>query len=251
MRGLAGALLLCLSLAVVAHATPADLFTRAGQEYDAGSYLQAAVLYDSLTQAGFGNAAVYFNLGNAYFRAGNVGRAIWAYRSAGTLAPRDPDIEANLIVARLAARDRIEAVAPGFLKQVWRALSGLLSLREGSLLVSLLWIGLWIVLAIWLFYSRLRRFINPFLKVLVTLWAAAALVLAARYIATSNTVPAVVVVDETEALSGPGGDADVVFSGHSGLECIVRGRRADYLLVELANGRVGWVPASDLASVGT
>jgi hypothetical protein len=93
--------------------------------------------------------------------------------------------------------------------------------------------------------------VNPLLKILVTLWAAAALVLVARYLEVSNTVPAVVVADETEALSGPGGEADVVFTGHAGLECVVRGSRDDYLLVELANGRVGWVPTADLALVGT
>jgi tetratricopeptide (TPR) repeat protein len=249
--GIAITLVVWLGLAGSAQATPAELFARAGQEYDAGDYARAALLYDSLRREGFGNAAVYFNLGNAYFRAGDVGRAIWAYRTAGHLAPRDPDIEANLTVARLSARDRIEAVTPGFTKQVWRAASGLLSLREGSRLVSLLWVALWFVIAIWLFYPRLRHIINPLLKPLVVLWAAAALILLARYLEVSNTLPAVVVAAETEALSGPGGDADVVFSGHAGLECVVRGERADYFLVELANGRVGWVPAADLALIGT
>ena len=98
-------------------------------------------------------------------------------------------------------------------------------------------------------FSRLRRWFAPPLKLLFTLWVAAALVLAARYLDTRNTRPAVVTAAETEARSGPGGEFDTVFAGHAGLECVIRGRQNGYVLIELANGRVGWVPTSDLALI--
>ena len=112
---------------------PAAVFTRAAEDFDAGRYVAAVQGYENLLSLGLPNAPVYFNLGNAYFRAGDLGRAVWAYRSAALRAPRDPDIEANLTVARLTARDRIEAKSPGLIRQVWRTLSGvppLLSRQE-------------------------------------------------------------------------------------------------------------------------
>jgi len=230
---------------------PAAVFTRAAEDFDAGRYVAAVQSYESLLSMGFPTAPVYFNLGNAYFRAGDLGRAVWAYRSAALRAPRDPDIEANLTVARLAARDRIEAMSPGLIRQVWRTLSGVLSLSEGARLVTIVWLMLWAGAAAWLLVPSWRARVAPALKGLAFLWAVATLILAARYIATHNTTAGVVVAVETEALSGPGGDADVVFSGHAGLEFIVRGQRADYVLVELRNGRVGWVPAVDLLLIGS
>ena len=52
---------------------------------------------------------MYYNLGNAYFRAGEYGRAIAAYRKAKPYRPRDPYLEANLRQAL--------SVAPGHLPE--------------------------------------------------------------------------------------------------------------------------------------
>lgn len=248
-RLIATAFCLAALVASASAADPADLFARAAAQYDAGLYFEAIDFYDSLLSEGYDQAAVYFNVGNAYFRAGDIGRAIWAYRAAELRAPRDLDIDANLTVARLAARDRIEAVPPGFLQQLWGKLARLLSLREGARAATLAWWLFWLALAGWLFRRSFRPWLGPVTRWLGLLWVAAFLVLAARYLETRNTQSAVVVADTVDARSGPGAEFDVVFSGHSGLECAVRGERNDYYLVELANGRVGWVTAASLALV--
>ena len=75
-------------------------FLRALEVFDAAKtpqeYGESAALLDSLLADGFRNGAVYYNLGNAYFRAGEYGRAIAAYRKAKAYRPRDPYLEANL-----------------------------------------------------------------------------------------------------------------------------------------------------------
>jgi hypothetical protein len=228
---------------------PQTLFTRAAASYDAGQFGLAASQYDSLITTGQETPEVYFNLGNAYFRAGSLGQAIWAYRSAEELAPRDADIDANLTVARLACRDRIETAPASLLQQLWRTVSKLLSLTEGARLVTLLWLALWLVIAAALFLRRARRWVMPFVRVLALAWALSAITFTVRYVAARNTKAGVVVASETQARSAPGAEEDVVFSGHAGLECIVRGQKAGFLLIELANGRVGWVAAADLKLV--
>jgi hypothetical protein len=61
-------------------------FVRALEVFDAakapGDYRESAALLESLLADGYRNGAVYYNLGNAYFRAGAYGRAISAYRNA-------------------------------------------------------------------------------------------------------------------------------------------------------------------------
>jgi tetratricopeptide (TPR) repeat protein len=75
-------------------------FIRALEVFDAAKgpkdYRESASLLESILADGFRNGAVYYNLGNAYFRAGEYGRAIAAYRKAKTYRPRDPYLEANL-----------------------------------------------------------------------------------------------------------------------------------------------------------
>jgi hypothetical protein len=237
------------AVSVQAQDHPDDLFRRAGTSYDQGEFGLAAAQYDSLLNAGHTTPEVYFNLGNSFFRAGYLGHAIWAYRSASRLSPRDPDIKSNLTVARLSARDRIEAQTPTLLQQIWRTTSQLLSLVEGARLVIMLWLLVWASVALALMWPATRRVAVPAIKVTGMLWALAFVVLAARYIGSRSTTAAVVIAQETHARSAPGQDEDVIFSGHPGLECVVRARRDEYLLVELANGRVGWLPAVDLKLV--
>jgi len=244
-------LLLWLALAAPALATeePDRLFTEASGHYDAGRFVEASRLYDSLLRAGYKQPQVYFNLGNAQFRAGSLGQAIWAYRSAFNLAPRDVDIEANLTVARLACRDKIEVAPPGLVKQVWRTASSVLSVAEGTLLVTWLWWSLWAVVAIAVFLPSVRSWTLPVIRLLALAWLVSASTLTVRYLAERNTQSGVVIAVETQARSAPAPDEDVAFTGHAGMECLVRGQRGDYLLVELANGRVGWIPATDLKLV--
>jgi tetratricopeptide (TPR) repeat protein len=108
-------------------------FLRALEVFDTAKtpqdYGESAALLESLLADGFRNGAVYYNLGNAYFRAGEYGRAIAAYRKAKAYRPRDPYLEANLRQAL--------AVAPGRLPEPpspwWRHVlfwSGWLSFPE-------------------------------------------------------------------------------------------------------------------------
>jgi tetratricopeptide (TPR) repeat protein len=82
-------------------------FIRALEVFDTAKtpreYRESAALLESLLADGFRNGAVYYNLGNAYFRAGDYGRAISAYRKAKPYRPRDPYLDANLRQALSAA----------------------------------------------------------------------------------------------------------------------------------------------------
>jgi hypothetical protein len=238
-------------LATRAHAVenPDSLFSEASTHYDAGRFLEASKLYDSLLSAGYKLPQVYFNLGNAQFRAGRLGEAIWGYRSALGLAPRDVDIEANLTVARLACRDKIEAAPPGLVKQIWRTASSVLSVSEGARLVTWLWWSLWVAISLAVFIPSVRIWTLPLVRLLALAWIVSASILGVRYMAHRNTQAGVVIAGETQARSAPGPDEDVAFTGHAGMECLVRGQRGEYLLIELANGRVGWIPVADLLQI--
>src|SRR5215831_15904078 len=86
-------------------------FLRAIEVFDAAKttqdYREAAALLESLLADGFRNGAVYYNLGNAYYRAKEYGRAIAAYRKAKPYRPRDPYLEANLRQALAVAAGRL------------------------------------------------------------------------------------------------------------------------------------------------
>ncbi len=66
----------------------ASAFDAANRLYDQGKFSEAAFAYENLLRTGQASSAVYFNLGNAFFKSGQIGHAIFAYRQAGQSTPR-------------------------------------------------------------------------------------------------------------------------------------------------------------------
>jgi tetratricopeptide (TPR) repeat protein len=78
-------------------------FAEANARFKAGDFAVAATAYETLLANGGPRASVFYNLGNSYHRLGQYGPAILAYERARLLTPRDPDLLANLALARKAA----------------------------------------------------------------------------------------------------------------------------------------------------
>ncbi|MBS0201807.1 MAG: hypothetical protein JSS49_02835 [Planctomycetes bacterium] len=107
--------LMTLVLATQVHAadggTRERAFVRALEQFDAAKsqeeYRESARTLEAILTDGFRNGAVYYNLGNAYYRAGDYGKAILNYRKAKPYRPRDPYLAANLQQALAAAPGRL------------------------------------------------------------------------------------------------------------------------------------------------
>lgn len=88
-----------------AAAAPAqeEIFDKAQAAYDDGRYAEAVLLYDNLLSEGVSNMELHYNLANAAFKDSDLPKAVFHYRKAWYMAPRDPDINANLHFALNAA----------------------------------------------------------------------------------------------------------------------------------------------------
>lgn len=75
----------------------------ANRQFQASDFAGAVVAYERVLAEEGPRAAVFYNLGNCYQRLGDNGHAILAYERARLLTPRDPDLLANLALARKAA----------------------------------------------------------------------------------------------------------------------------------------------------
>src|SRR4029453_4228490 len=88
----AAAVLALVVLAVSARAaeeTPQALFFRGNALYADGRYADAAAAYEQILAKGVASTSTYFNLGNAYLKENQLGRAVLAYERAARLAPGD------------------------------------------------------------------------------------------------------------------------------------------------------------------
>lgn len=90
----------------------------ADDAYRQGNYAEAVVLYEQVLADGYTSAELYYNLGNAYYRENQMGKAILNYRRALRLDPSMSDAKENLALAESRTTDRI-AVLPRFFLARW------------------------------------------------------------------------------------------------------------------------------------
>jgi len=239
-------LLLLLLGATTLRAEPAsNAFNQANKLYEEGKYTQAVAAYEKITQAGTVSPALYFNMGNAWLKASQIGRAICAYRQAEALAPRDSDIRANLQIARSQAGANNSAL-PGNRRTRW---VGRLSLNEWTVAVAAAVALLFLVLTAREIWPALRKSGAMLIAVLgfACLCLAVCLGMAVdqRLIEKSS----VVIVSEAVARSGPLPESKSVFTVHDGAELLVLESYGDWLQVSDGAKRIGWLAQKEVAFI--
>ena len=89
-----------LGLVMAASAFAQADFAKANEEFAQGHFKEAIAGYEALVGAGHWNANLFYDLGNAYFRTRDFGRAILNYERALALDNHHPEATANLQIAR-------------------------------------------------------------------------------------------------------------------------------------------------------
>ncbi len=230
-----------------------ELMARANERYERGEYDEAAQQYEALIDRGYGNAAVYFNLGNAYLDSGDLGRAILSYLRAREFAPRDSDIRTNLDLARSMTVDRVTAErgslieSVSFLGRRWATPS------EFGVAALLLWTvtGLAIgALLVWRDFP-LRRFIRSLSVLLVVATLTFFLLVVSMALADPYDNTGVVTVAIVDVVSGPGPQYSEEFALYNGAQVRLTDSRHGWWSVALPGGEIqGWVPAHAIEKVG-
>jgi tetratricopeptide (TPR) repeat protein len=191
-------------------------FDQANALYYEGKFAEAAAAYEKLIQAGHRSATIYFNQGNAWFKAEENGRAIAAYRQAEHLAPRDPGVRFNLQFARKKVTGSESQSAPP-----WRRTLGALTLDEWTVLAMG---GYWlwfILLSLRECSALLRRTLRGYTSVAGITAAVMGGCLAAAAYEQSQAGGAVVVVPHAVVRYGPLEKSDVHYQLRDGSEVAV------------------------------
>lgn len=212
-------------------------------------YRDAAAGFESLAAAGVQNPALEYNLGNAFFRLNDLGRAILHYRRAARLDPPLPDLVANLEFARARVEPRLPPSGESRLfRQVfaWHVQTSRTSRLTAAGLAAL--VGSAALLL------RLRW------RIPALAWVAGGALAVAGLAAGSLVVqlrdeaaapPAVVIRPETTLRLGRGEGYDPALAAPlgAGVELRIINERGDWVEVRLPTGLTGWLPAAAVERV--
>ena len=227
-----------------------DLLQLAQQAYQAGEYEQAIQQYEILRQTGLNHPALYYNLGNAYFKQGEFGWAIVNYRKAQLLTPRDPQIAENLQTARRLSAEQLPPSVQGPIEGLAVATSWFT--RNELLQIGLFfWLGAMLLILPTIFLRTIRPMFQPLAGLCMIPVVFIALSIVSR-IVLDVTTPAVVVTDGVvEATTGPGATEryDVAFRLRAGAEGRLLQERQGWYQISMADNLQGWIPAETAALV--
>jgi tetratricopeptide (TPR) repeat protein len=219
----------------VAAADPTTAFDAANKLYYGGKFSEAVAAYENILYSGQKSAALYYNLGNSYFKNGQIGKAIAAYREAEKMTPRDPDIRANLQFARNQIQGPTLTLARGE-----RALSKL-TLNEWTLLAAAaLWLC-FVILAVREWRPSLKRPLRPYLSVAAIACVLLFACVGISWSANRSTRTAIVIGRDVPVRRGPLEDANSAFTVHDGAELRVLDQNNEWFQVTSDPSRIGWV----------
>ena len=224
--------------------TGASTYNEANALYRQGEFRKAAGRYEEVVSRGVRNGYVFFNLGNAYFKAGETGRAILAYERALRLMPDDEDVLANLRFVNAVKEDKSPDedlnLATRILSSGYRLLSADVLAVSGSVCLFLMAAAALIRLL-----SASRRSLWIGLLVLAgTGFCGSGTLLTYRVYTESSVSEAIVIADEVRGRSGPGDDYLLVFTIHEGTKVTIERTEDRWYLVRLPNGIGGWLPGT-------
>ncbi|HXT11790.1 MAG TPA: tetratricopeptide repeat protein [Candidatus Angelobacter sp.] len=209
-------------------------FDAANKLYEQGKFAEAASAYEKMIQSGAVSPVLYFNLGNAFFKSGQLGQAIAAYRKAEAIAPRDPELRANLQFTRARVQ------GPTVATPRWQQWLANLTLNEWALITAA---AFWISLAL-VIVMQLRPSLKPSLRALLWCGALATVVfcicLGAAW-SGHSTQTAIVTAPDALLHNGPLEEAPTSATVHDGAELSVLDAKNDWLQVRVDNQRVGWI----------
>ncbi len=242
-------LALPLSQARAAESYPDSLWNAGVAAYTEGDFASALQDWEDVRATGLMSKELYYNLGNAYFKTGEMAQSILWYERALKLDPSDADIRHNLEYARSLTQDRIEEVPEIFFEQWGHAMCYLLPSNTWAVL-CLVFLAAAIAMALLFLLGSTagRRRVGFFVGIACLLFAFLGWDFAQwqRQEALAQD-RAIVMRPVSSVKSSPSAEsAKDLFILHEGTRVKILDNVGSYSNIELGDGRQGWLPSADI-----
>lgn len=254
-------LLTIVALTLSSSSFSMTLGQRADSAYNAENYREAIELYNrSIAEEGR-SGDIYYNLGNAYYRADKLGKAVVSYERALQLDPTNKDARTNLEFVRSRIQDRPEDDT-AFFASVHHSIVGSMTANAWAWTAFAVFVLLMGAVALYIFPTGVAMRKLGFFGGLVLLFVFLYTLLvasSAKRAATSHET-AVVVVPSTQLTSAPRAPrtaSDKVVTIHEGtaVEIIDSVATPDdprspmWYNVKINNNTKAWLRASDVERI--
>ena len=233
-------------LVISSHSYPDQIiekFQEANARYNDSDYNGAIQLYEQIVSEKWQSGYLYYNLGNSYYRAGMVGKSIWAYNKALKLSPRFDNIKYNLEIANMKIKDRVTLPPEFFFVHLYIQLKNYFTFFEWLFLCGLvvfLSAGFFMLSKVLILTSNVVRRL-----ILILSFSAFVLHLIAFdiFLEDSKETHGIIIFDNVHAFSGPfKGENTRLFILNEGTKVSVFQNQGNWVEIFLLSGEKAWIP---------
>ncbi len=244
--------ILCLlALTSVCAQIPAEVFAQANKAYAAEQYQDALNGYLSLVDQGLESADLYYNLGNAYYRTGELALAILYYERASKLRPGDKEIAENIAFCYSRTEDKIDAMPSFFLVRWWQSLVGVFSPRGWMWLLIAVSVVLVVLGTCFLLAHEYTWRKNSLMAAVATLvvWLVVLVATVNASYRVNHSRTAIVTAPLSVVKSSPNESSVDKFVLHEGTKVRMLDDMDQWVKISIADGNKGWLPVSDITMI--
>ncbi|PID73564.1 MAG: hypothetical protein CSB33_02805 [Desulfobacterales bacterium] len=235
-----------LSRAENAAPSAGKMYMNALAAWHRGEYKAAALSFQTVAENGVVNGDLYYNIGNAWLRAGETGRAIYWYERAKLLIGNDPDLNFNLAHAQGLRKDA-PAPGPSALIRVllfWKTCLSPPVLRALTLFASFLCA---VLLTLAILKNRSRRSAGIIASGLAALLLMLTVMM--QYREQTAGLQGIVLPSEISVRSGFGSASTELFRLHAGTRVAVLETREGHVKIRYSEDKIGWIPGHDIGRI--
>ncbi len=229
-----------------------SLWNESNNAYSQGQWAEAITGYRMIEEMGFTSAPLYCNMGNSFFKDGDVPMAILYYEKALKLDPSYSDARTNLELMNSRIYDRIDPV-PEFFLGVWmKRLCYVMDSDSWAVaFIVLLCLSVAMLLLFLLSGSVAGRRTGFFTGLAMILLAASALSFSIWQKNDCMRADAAIVMKPVVTVkSSPSAEASKdLFILHEGTKVKILDTVGEWNNVALADGRQGWLPSGSLGII--
>ena len=220
--------------------------------YLSAHYVESIAAYEKLLQGGVESAALYYNLGNAYYRTGKIAASILNYERALKLDPNNKDAKYNLELVNSKKVDRINSVDKLFFVQWIDSLRDMSNSNSWAIKSIVFFIFFILLSTVFLFakYVWLRKtaFFSAIFLVCV---AVVCFVFSYQQKERIVNVKEAIVFSQTVSLkSSPDDSGTDLFFLHEGTKVIIKSELGKWFEVQTEDGtNVGWLQTNTIVKI--
>jgi len=224
-------------------------FIKAQQAYNNSQYEQAIELYDSIVNNNIESAAIYYNIGNAYFKMDNIPSAILYYEKAKKIEPNNSDINYNIELANTRIADKIEAVPQFILRTVYLDIRSSMNESQWTTVNITLFV-IFLIFIVLFFTKDNKRQLWFSLAIIFLILTFISGIFGYKSFKEKTTHNSAIIFTPTiDIKSAPDTKSSTIFILHQGTKVHLIERSAKWQKIRIASGSEGWLKVDNFEEI--